>query len=54
MVEATEMKALNEINRLVAKDLAKKVTIRDLEQQAKDVLEHGDLTKETSDSMKDS
>lgn len=41
-----EKSALEEINKLVAKDLRKKITIRNLEEQAESVLEHGDLTEE--------
>ena len=43
---------LKEINKLLAQDLTKKLTIDDLEQQAKDVLEHGNLNSENKQFYK--
>lgn len=50
--QETEKMALREINKLIAKDLKKKLTIQDLEEQAEMVLERGDLTEESKQFYK--
>jgi len=43
---------LRKINKLLAKDLAKKLTVNDLEQHAKSVLEYGNLSNENKQFYK--